>query len=284
MDQVNPHPFFGKRIEFATKHEKEKILAPLFLELGLSCRATPVDTDEFGTFTGEIERTGGVRETLRKKNQAATKLSGERFFLASEGSFGPHPIIGFVQTDLESLLFWDRDNNCEIYAEYLGKVPVHDERTHGPRDDFRAFLKEIDFPNHGIIVRPENLYQPIIKGLHNERAVGQAMLDCFMASKTAKVVLAADLRANHNPTRRKAILEAGRVLIEKIKSLCPKCFYPGFGISRGVPGLICTLCGEPSPIAKAVIWTCVKCAYEEERPRPDGITSIDSSECENCNP
>ncbi|MCX7977727.1 MAG: hypothetical protein N2578_01855 [Bdellovibrionaceae bacterium] len=42
-------------------------MAPLFRAVNIKCESVPVDTDLFGTFSGEIERTGTVRETLRKK-------------------------------------------------------------------------------------------------------------------------------------------------------------------------------------------------------------------------
>ena len=55
------------KINFATKHDKEKTLSPLFAPYGLDCQMVEVDTDKFGTFSGEIERSGSVRETLRQK-------------------------------------------------------------------------------------------------------------------------------------------------------------------------------------------------------------------------
>ena len=273
------------KINFATKHEKEKILSPLFRAYGLDCQMVEVDTDKFGTFTGEIERTGSVRETLRKKIESARAIfKDERLFLASEGSFGPHPVVGFLQTDLESLLLFDQNLEIEIYAEFLCTHPVHAEKSFGPRDDFRAFLKEINFPDHGVIVHPENSLAPVFKGLHTERSVGRAMFDSFLASSNGKVVLATDLRANHNLTRRNAILKAGESLIEKLRSLCPGCGLPGFSISRGIPGLPCSGCGEPSSVAAKVQLECVKCDYQEERLRPDGKSHIDPDECEHCNP
>ena len=279
------HPFTGEFVLFATKHEKEEIIAPLLLEVGMVCIKADVDTDQFGTFTGEIERTGSVRETLRKKiESAAQSYPNERFVLASEGSFGPHPIIGFMQTDLESLLLWDRKFNFEIYAEFLNTSPVHGEQTLGPRDDFRAVLKGFGFPGHGVIVHPENSVTPIFKGLHREREVAQAMIDCFSASASSRVVVANDLRACHNPTRRTAILEAGKMLIEKLKSFCPSCSYPGYAITRGLPGLPCCECGIASQTAKTVLFECVSCTFSEEKERPDGKKSIEPSECEFCNP
>ena len=285
MTVTTPHPFHGKTIYFATKHGKEELLKPLLVELGIDCVATSVDTDEFGTFSGEVERMGSVRETLRKKIKAAAHQHSEaQLILASEGSFGPHPLIGFMQTDLESLLLWDRETGSEIYAEYLATDPIHAEKSMGPQDDFRAFLKEIKFPDHGVIVHPEGLLTPLFKGLHEERAVEQAMLDCFVASKTARVILMTDLRACHNASRRDAIQNAGKKLIESLKSLCQTCKYPGFAVIEAVPGLPCGDCGVPSQIAKAVLLACPRCKRKEQRQRPDGKRELDSSECEFCNP
>ncbi|MBC7466229.1 MAG: hypothetical protein H7256_09570 [Bdellovibrio sp.] len=279
------HPFAGETVLFATKHQKEEIIIPLLRELGMVCVKAEVDTDQFGTFTGEIERTGSVRETLRKKIKAASlKYPDGRFILASEGSFGPHPIIGFMQIDLESLLLWDRKLKFEIYAEFLDTNPVHGEQTLGPRDDFRTALKNLGFPNHGVIVHPENSVIPIFKGLHREHDVAQAMIDSFCVSTNGRVVVANDLRACHNPTRQAAILEAGKVLLEKLKSFCPSCSYPGYAITKSIPGLPCSDCGEVSQIAKTVLFECVSCKFSEEKKRPDGKKSIEPSECEFCNP
>ena len=261
------------------------MIAPLFESIGMNCLRVDIDTDQFGTFTGEVSRVGTVRETLRKKIKSASEFPGDgRFILASEGSFGPHPISGFIQTDHESLLIWDRKLDVEIYAEFPYQQPVHGEKVLGPRDDFRAALKSLGFPEHGVIVHPDNLVVPVFKGLHRERDVAQAMIDSFMASANAKVAIASDLRASHNPTRRKAIFEAGMVLIDKLKSFCPSCSYPGFAIARGIPGLPCSFCTEPSSLSKAVVFECARCPFTGERPRLDGRKPVDASQCEYCNP
>ena len=146
LGTANSHAYHGITLHFATKHGKEKTLAPLFHSLGMKCEAVPVDTDEFGTFSGEVERKGTVRETLRKKIGAALKCApNERLFLANEGSFGPHPFLGFLQTDLESLLFWDQELGIEIYAEFLCLNPAHAECALGPNEDFSKFLSESAF-------------------------------------------------------------------------------------------------------------------------------------------
>ena len=285
MSEINKNHFRGKVVHFATKHEKERALEPLLAEAGMSCVKVDVDTDLFGTFTGEVERSGTVRETLRQKLRAAADKTPEaHLFLASEGSFGPHPLVGLLPTDLESLLLWDKTLDIEIYAEYLCQSPVHAEQIVAPGHDFRNFLKRVKFPDHGVIVRPDRKMSPIYKGLHREHEVVQAMIDCFTASENGKVMLTTDLRANHNPTRMKAIYQAGLRLIEKLSSHCPSCEFPGFAPTRGVPGLPCEECGERTRQNQRVLWACVACDFTEERPRPDGKMTADSSECDFCNP
>lgn len=50
--------FAGRKLLIATKHEKEKVIAPILArELGVKCFVVSnLDTDELGTFTGEIDR------------------------------------------------------------------------------------------------------------------------------------------------------------------------------------------------------------------------------------
>lgn len=282
---MSQHPFAGHTVFFATQHGKEKILAPLFEPLGMTCVAADVDTDQFGTFSQEIQRTGSVRETLRKKiSAAAQKIPEAQFVIASEGSFAPHPIVGFYQTDLESLLLWHRTTNSEIYAEFLDTAPNHDQITLHSSDEYESFLKKIRFPDHGLIVHPESSVLPIYKGIHHETELKRALENCFLNSKTGRIVLATDLRACHSPTRRNAIAKAGEKMIAKLKSLCPSCQFPGFDITQGIPGLTCSDCGLASQIPKSVLWGCAVCDYKEETPRPDGQQELDPKYCDYCNP
>lgn len=275
----------GETVYFATKHGKEKIAAPLFESLKMNCKRIEVNTDLFGTFSGEVERVGSIRETLRRKIAAASAALPEaRLCLASEGSFGPDPFTGFAQIGVESVLFRDHEFDLEIYAEHICRNPVHAEGVFGLRDDWRAFLKKIDFPNHAVMVRPAEDYYPLFKGLKTEADVGQAMIDCFMASEEIKVSISTDLRAHNNKTRRAAIAKAIEALIEKIESTCPHCDLPGYGISRGIPGLECEACGEPSLAIGSVEYECAKCGFTTAKLRPDGIRKLPQDECERCNP
>lgn len=285
LDKVSSHPFTGETVYFATKHGKEVVVAPLLAEIDLRCTRVAVDTDQFGTFSGEVERAGGVNETLRRKIAAAAKVKPEaRFLLASEGSFGPHPFIGLVQSDHEAMLFVDRKLATELYVEEISTETNNAQIDFRPGDDLQVFLKEIGFPKHGVIVKPTGPNEHAIKGLVTLHAVEQAINDAFRRSLEPKVTLSADMRANFNPTRMKIIGMAGKKLLEALRSLCPGCQTPGFKISKSLPGLACEACGAPSRFSKEVILTCVKCEYVEQGQRPDGIKKLSASECEFCNP
>ena len=57
----------------ATMHEKEKVIAPILENnLRVNCFITDkLDTDAFGTFSGDVERSLSPIDTLRAKCNAA---------------------------------------------------------------------------------------------------------------------------------------------------------------------------------------------------------------------
>jgi len=61
--------FKGRSLVIATKHEKEKVIAPLLEQaLNVVCFIQEgFDTDTLGTFTGEIERELDPIATARQK-------------------------------------------------------------------------------------------------------------------------------------------------------------------------------------------------------------------------
>ena len=69
--------FSNKTIAIATKHGKEEIIFPLLQQqLGITrFILPPLDTDQFGTFSGEKEREGSPFDALRKKCDAAFALT-----------------------------------------------------------------------------------------------------------------------------------------------------------------------------------------------------------------
>jgi ribosomal protein S27AE len=285
LDKGNKHPYHGKTVYFGTKHEKARVIAPLLSSLNIAVETVAVDTDQFGTFTGEIERKGTVRETLRRKIEAVLlEKPFAELVLASEGSFGSHPHIGFIQSNHESLLLYDKTNDLEIYVDELSTETNHNQIEFGPRDDLQKFLDQIDFPSHAVIVRPKGVSGQVFKGLDKLPDLGQAIIESFQASPEAKVILSTDMRACFNPTRMKTIKSAGEKLVKKITSFCPSCSAIGFWPVRANQGLECSDCGLPTAAAKDLVWECSKCLAQETRDREDGLKFCDPSECDYCNP
>ena len=89
--------FEGRTLIIATKHQKEKVIVPLFeKQFGARCKVSiNFDTDTLGTFTGEIEREHDALTTLRNKCLMAMELNNCDLGVANEGSFGPHPELIF---------------------------------------------------------------------------------------------------------------------------------------------------------------------------------------------
>ena len=93
--------FENRSLAVATMHGKEKVIGPV-LEDALGVKIvlpSQFNSDQFGTFSGEVERTLSPLEAARKKCLLAAELTGASLVVASEGSFGPHPAIYFVPAD-----------------------------------------------------------------------------------------------------------------------------------------------------------------------------------------
>ncbi len=113
--------FKGRKLLIATKHQKEKVIAPVIEKLlEVKCVvAENFDSDIFGTFTGETERKHGPILTVRNKCIEAMRFNECDLAIASEGSFGPHPDFYFVPSDEELLIFIDKRNDLEILVSEL---------------------------------------------------------------------------------------------------------------------------------------------------------------------
>ena len=113
--------FKNRKIVIATKHGKEEVLAPLLAhELQLVPFVVDgLDTDQLGTFTGEVERGESPLATARLKCYMAMALADCDIAIASEGSFGHHPYIFFASCDEELVLLIDKKNNLEVVGKKL---------------------------------------------------------------------------------------------------------------------------------------------------------------------
>lgn len=272
----------------ATMHKKERVIAPLFdKELGIKVIVPQFNTDKFGSFTREIERSGSQIEAARLKAQQVLLLTGESLGIASEGSFAPIPSLPLASCNREVVIFIDKENDLEIIGEELSFDTNHSHLKVRDIQQAMDFAKKVGFPEHGLVVmlnQYPNSSDQIIKGIDTEEALIEAINNSLKKSVNGTVHLETDMRAMYNPTRMKNIEKATYNLIEKINSLCPKCSTPGFDIIQRIPGLPCEWCSAPTTLTKSVIYKCQKCGFRKEKLFPDGKKFANPAQCMYCNP
>ena len=285
MNPMLPSIYAESRVALLTQHGKEGAIASV-LDTALGCRVervTGYDTDLLGTFTRDIPRAGMQLEAARKKARIGMALSGLPLGLASEGSFGPDPMVGMFPWNVEFLIFLDDERGLEIVGVAQGKANF----SHLLTADWAAaaaFAKQAGFPAHQLVVRPESEDDPRMrKGIAAWVALEAAFSWALAASACGRVFVETDMRAHANPTRMDNIRLATEDLAKKLRSLCPACDTPGFWIVERVDGLPCADCGAPTRETRAEVHGCLKCAHRETRERADRQYA-DPGRCDYCNP
>ena len=288
MKSAIPFGFQNETALFATMHGKERVVASLLDgALGLKVRVPDgFDTDRFGTFSREIERTGTQLGAARAKIAAVFELDLEaRIGLASEGSFGPHPYLPFVPLGREILVLIDRKTGFELigyHADLSARYAHVPARTLA---EALEFAERIGFPQHGLIVMGADGEQPVwgyplsktIETVDQlQRSVEQAIARCGTA------FIQTDMRAHRNPTRMRAIKRATLDLVRRFRSLCPECERPGFAVTERLAGLPCAWCGEPTEALREEVMVCAGCGHRIGRPA--AAVQADPGQCSACNP
>lgn len=277
----------GERIVITTRHGKARALAPpLQARLGATLEAFEADTDTLGTFSGEVERSGSALECARRKCEWGLAATGARFGLASEGSFGPHPVIPFIAGDEEILYFIDRQHDFHLHLSLLSGKTNYAMATVGDAQALADFAERARFPDHALVLRPESLpVGPALhKGIASQEALAAAFAEAQQASPDGRVRVETDMRAHLNPMRMAVIAELGAMLAARLAADCPACGLPGWGQVRVRRGLPCGDCGAATRRVLATVEGCVRCDFESTRPREDGCEAADPGDCDYCNP
>lgn len=277
--------FAGRKLLIATKHQKEKVIAPLMKKaLGVDCVIDPsFDSDRFGTFSGEIERIQDPLTTLRNKCLAGLSENECDLVIGSEGSFGPHPLIGLVPADEEWMMLIDQKNRWEITSRTLSLDTNFAGKTIHSLDELLTFAAQVKFPTHALILRATSGNHPeTIKGIDNETKLIHLFND--LLKKNGQVHVETDMRAHQNPTRMNVIKELTEKLIKTILSACPNCQIPGFDIVEAIAGLPCSQCGLRTRSTFQHRYQCRSCKHEKIRNFPHGKEQEDPMYCDFCNP
>lgn len=294
----------GCRAVLATRHGKEAVVAPA-LESATGMRVevpSDLDTDAFGTFSGERDRRGTMREAAVAKARLGMQASGLPVGLASEGSYGPHPVIPFLRGGIELMVLVDDEWDMVVVEQLVverprfGHLVVQGSEWTAELD---SFLARMAFPDHGMVVLPARAGEkggrgaaghggparaPVAKGIHHRDALEAALGEAARQSPAGRVRIETDMRADHNPTRLDAIGGLARIMGQRLLTLCRLCGCPGYGLTRRPRGLPCRVCTTPTAMFVGEVYGCPVCAYEEQLPRWDGLQRADPTHCPECNP
>lgn len=278
---------YGTRAVITSLHAKAHAVVPAFAEhAGIVVEAYEgFDTDSLGTFTGEVARPGDMRETAVLKARRGIADTGMRFGIASEGSYGPHPVYAFLPGGLELMVFVDGESDLVVCETLVEDRPCFASETVRTRAELETFAGRIGFPAHGLILAPaKGAYPPdaIEKGLDTPEALVAALPRVMARSDDLSARVTTDMRAHRNPTRMATIGRLAERLARRVATPCPECGAPGFGRVRSEPGLPCELCGAPTRQTAVHIDACAACDYELTRKVSD--PHADPAGCDFCNP
>lgn len=281
----DPAPSGRRPAVLATKHGKDRIITPALAGVGLDVHTISCDTDQLGTFSGEIPRPGPPLQTAVRKARLGMELAGCNLGIASEGAFGPDPVLAAFVRDVELVVLVDDTTGSTIVGRATSLTTRSFATVARPDDDLTPLLDGADLPRHAVIVRP-NLGppRPVFKDLRSLAEVAAVLPDCAAASPDGHARIETDLRADRCPSRASVIEAAARDLATRLATHCPACAAVGFGPEETLPGLPCGWCATPTHAARAVREACPRCNHEVERPIDPGTSVADPAQCPRCNP
>ena len=286
--RVHPPPYHDRQVALATMHRKEEAIAPALKEtLGLfTVNAPELDTDQLGTFAGEIPRRGNMLDTAVAKARMGMQATGLSLGLASEGSFGPHPLIPFFPGGIELLVFVDDERGLIVHETLVADQTNFSHRIVSPADPIDDFLGRVGFPAHGLIVRPNagEIHRDIVKGITRRAVLDASIKLAARASADGKAHIETDMRAHMNPTRMRSLATLASQLGRRLAIPCPACAAPGWGRIDVVKGLPCEECATRTEMVLKEVFGCVACSRRDELPRRDGLTHASPAHCPYCNP
>ena len=178
----------------------------------------------------------------------------------------------------------DTINNIEISGWEISTDTNLNHAEISTVEEALDFVIKCGFPLHGVVVRPIDNKDILFKGITSNQLLSEAVSKCLYSSQIGKALIETDMRAIYNPKRMKVIEKATINLLNKIKSLCPECSWPGFEIAEWVTGLPCENCFFPTRGILKHVYQCKRCNYKKEYEYPNNQKNNPPEFCDFCNP
>jgi hypothetical protein len=271
-------------ISLATKHGKLSQIAPWIEALDCwTVQLAEIDTDQFGTFSGEVAREKSPRDTAIAKARAAADLLGCDYGLASEGTIGAHPAYPWINSDHEILALVRRTDDFVLTETFLSPdIQAHSEVV-DENTNLDELVAKLDLPTHAaIIVAGGDVDNVLHKGVQDPSDLKQKIMEALSSGKKLLRV-ENDFRAMHSPSRQANIIKCAELLAKRIETQCAACGEIGFGKVGYEYGLPCSDCDQVvQSVANSERHACVSCEHTELRTL--GKTTVDPSRCDFCNP
>ena len=283
--------YAGRTAVLATKHGKVDQIGPAMRgALEMEVVGVAVDTDRFGTFSGEVARELSDLDCAVAKARLAMTESQAELGMASEGTIGAHPAVPLLSVDQELVVLVD-DRIGHVFSGRAASMEiVAISETVDTRSDFGALAVRADLPRHAVMVRPSvpprdpvaNVEHRVFKGVCQVPDLIEAVTASCAASSLGQAEVTTDLRAHVCPSRQVVITEAASRLAVRLASRCRACRMPGWGLVDVVRGVPCGWCGRSVPLVRTEIDGCWHCGVRLER--PVSAVPADPGMCQWCNP
>ena len=248
--------------------------------------APQLDTDELGTFSGEVPRPDALVETCAIKAELAFRSLDVDCAIANEGSYGPIDAVPLVPSGVEIMAFLDRKRGIRIIetlsdashqlapAALQGGRSQHRQGGEGDRLPALRRVRAVQ-QRHGPSDQ-ERAGHPGRRRLGDEPG-GQALRGRHGGAD----------RRHARPSQSHAHARAARAVVaarQAAGASLPEMRCAGLrqiGNRRGLP---CEGCAKPTHWVHFEIDGCSVCGHAETRPRKDGRKTAAKLSCASCSP
>lgn len=268
-----------------TMHGKEQQIAPAFGRIaGWQIVVAEADTDQFGSFDGEVPRTLSPKAAALAKAKLGAEQLGIRFGIASEGTIGQHPQFPLMTSDHELIAIVDLELGHELVVSHVSAEITAERHVLSEDSNLEHIATLCDLPNHAVNLIALGLSgREIRKGIRDLAEFELGVKELSQNKELGELVVESDFRAMSSPSRQKNITRCAELAAQRVANKCPGCDYLGWGLVRYEFGLECRACGFANKhLAKKGINGCLRCEREEKSDL--GVSLAEPAQCIVCNP